>query len=170
MKPPFQLDIPKRAQACAKGGEQLTPGMDYYSILVEDDALGLVRHDYCTACWEKGAKAEALANARSQWKSKVVFRKEDDAQMHLNRDEKILYLLREAMKEQTDEAMAETFVLALYLARRRLLYLRQELEEEGHTVQLYEVAATEEMLAIKKIALSHLQIEKIQQDVAKKLK
>lgn len=166
MKPVFQLEIPKRGNQCAQGNEPLTPGMDYYSVLVDDEELGLKRLDYCPACWEK-IKNEV--KARSQWKAKVVAKKEE-APIHLNRDEKIMYLLKESMKLDTPEAHAETFVLALFLARRRILYLRQEVKEDDSIMQIYEEAATEDMLTIRKIQLSQLQTDKIQLDVAKKLK
>ncbi len=166
MKAVFQLEIPRRGNQCAHGNEPMTPGMEYFSVLVEDAELGLKRLDYCPTCWQK-IKDEI--KPRSQWKAKVVAKK-DETPIHLNRDERILYLLKESMKLDTPEAHAETFVLALFLARRRLLYLRQEVKEEGQIMQIYEEAATEEMLTIRKMELSQLQTDKIQLEVAKKLK
>lgn len=166
MKSVFQLEIPRRGSVCAHANEPLTPGMEYFSVLVEDVELGLKRLDYCPACWEK-IKDEVKAH--SQWKAKVLSKK-DETPIHLNRDERIMYLLQESMKLDTPEAHAETFVLALFLARRRLLYLRQEVKEGDHILQIYEEAATEEMLTIRKIELSQLQTDKIQLEVAKKLK
>lgn len=163
----FQLEIPRRGNVCARGNEPLTPGMEYFSVLVEDPELGLKRVDYCPACW---SVAKNEVKARSQWKAKVLFKKEE-APIHLNRDERIMYLFKESMKADTPESHAETFVLALFLARRRLMYLRQEVkQDDGTIVQIYEDAATEEMYTIRKVDLSQLQISTIQLEVAKKLK
>jgi len=167
MKTLFQLEIPRRGNVCVKGNEALIPGMEYFSVLVEDPELGLKRLDYCPTCW---AIAKNEVKARSQWKAKVLSKKEE-APIHLNRDERILYLFKESTKEDTPEAHIETFVLALFLARRRLMYLRQEVkQDDGTIIQLYEEAATEEMYTIRKVDLSQVQISTIQLEVAKKLK
>jgi len=68
-----------------------------------------------------------------------------------------------------EEESIQAFVLAIYLERKRLLFFRREIEQEGHSMNLYEVAETEEMLCVKKVPLSALQIDKVQRELAKKL-
>ncbi len=175
MRPSFQLEIPRRASRCAKGGEEFIPGMDYFSCVTEAENGTFARQDYCPACWKEGEGE--VAEGRLYWKSRVPSKKEESASaasrlQHLNRDEKILYLLGEALLSESRESKEEAFVLALYLARRRFLLLRRELVDKGkeQTVNLYEVAATEEMIAVPKIKLSELQIAQVQERVALKLK
>lgn len=165
----FQISIPKRAACCAHGQEPLTPGMEYYSILKDDGEDGsYVRHDYCPTCWQQLHKQSATQTIRSSWKSHIPSKKEA-SELPKQRDERALLLLKEALLRQDSEAEAEAFMLALYLARRRRLFLRQEMEiKKGKRSSLFEVAETEEMLCVPKLSLSDLQIEKLQIELAKR--
>lgn len=167
MKSLFQVELPRRAPVCAKGNEPLLPQMDYYSTLIKDEEKGFVRQDFCPACWEMFVKQEAVKQGHSYWKSKVLPKKPLVITAQ-NRDERVFELLKESLA--SEELAAECFVLALYLARRRLIALRQEIKQEDGIALLYEVYDTEEMLCIKKQNLSSLQIETIQQSIAKKIK
>jgi hypothetical protein len=169
MKPTFQIEIPRRSSSCAKGHESFAPGAEYYSVLVEGPNGELQRQDFCLTCWDESARQESVKNARSYWKSKVP-KKQVTEPLSRNRDERALQLLKQALNAETPHNHEEAFVLALFLARSRVLYLRQLLQQEdGSKINLYEVAATEEMLAVKKIDLPQLQIDKIQQQLAEKM-
>ncbi len=170
MKTPYLFEIPRRAPACALGKEPFTAGMEYYSTLETLQDSGLERKDYCVSCWDNAAHKELLNKSLSHWKSKVQGKK-DEHPLPQDRTERALELLRRALANVEETSHEEAFVLALYLARRRKLYLRQELQQaNGEWISLYEVAATEEMLAVKKIALSSLQTEKVQTSLAHKFR
>jgi hypothetical protein len=169
MKSPFQLEIPRRSPQCALGLEPLTVGMEYYSVLFLEEK-GYRRQDFCLACWEAKAREESLKSSKSYWKSKVYDKKEV-TQPPLNKDERAFELFMESLKKEDEEARIETFILALYLARRKILYLRQDLTDQaGRRLQLYEVAKTEEMLTVLRVELSTIQMEKVQLELAKKFK
>lgn len=167
----FQIEIPKRAACCMKGGEPLLQGSNYYSALVKgiDGDESYQRRDFCSVCWEKIANSQDPQRIVSSWKSTVPLKKEL-SELPKRRDERAFYLLREALADQENsKAMEEAFVLALYLARRRLIFLRQEIKREGRSsVSIYEVAETEEMLCVPKIILSDLHVEKVQLELAGK--
>jgi hypothetical protein len=163
----FQIEIPKRASRCFKGGEVLNQGESYYSALIlNDHEQSYHRQDYCLLCWESNhSKIEGMV---SSWKS-VVPVKKGESELPKRRDERALYLLKEALSNQeSPEAKEEAFVLSLYLARRRLIALRQELKRGAAPFSLYEVSETEEMLCVPKISLSDLRIEKVQQELSRK--
>lgn len=171
----FQIEIPKRSPNCMEKGEPLNPGADYFSILLPDPEKGFLRHDFCPSCWEEVAKEKYLSVAKTAWKAKVPLKDESDNLSNKTRDEKAIHLLKEAIqKDQSSvnaDDWAETFVLALYLARRRILYLRQELPQEDKSILcIYEVAATEEMLPVKRKSLLNVNIEELQTKIAHKLK
>lgn len=167
----FQIEIPKRGTHCMLGKEAFIPGMEYYSILIPEEEKGFTRHDFCLHCWEASAKHQFNSAAKTAWRAKIVSKQEIEDLSTKTRDEKAFYLLNEALKNPLEEDWAEIFVLALYLARRRILYLRQEIsQEDGSTLCIYEVASTEEMLSIKRRSLLDVNIEEIQQKIAKKLK
>lgn len=165
----FQIEIPKRASRCFKGGEQLNQGESYYSALISGEKEHVYqRQDYCLLCWE--GNHEKIPGMLSSWKSAVPFKKEE-SELPKQRDERALYLLKEALADQENPAAKEeAFVLALYLARARLMTLRQEMKKGEVPFSLYEVLETEEMLCVPKISLSELRIEKVQQELSKKFK
>lgn len=140
--------------------------MDYYSLLSEGEK-GFVRMDYCVACWKKHASAQAdTAPISSHWRSKVPFKK-GPARLPEERKERALEILKEALTREGEDDRSEAFVLALYLARKKQLYLRKEMKKpDGQIIYLYEVAVTEEMLAVPKLKLSKLQIERVQAQIA----
>lgn len=156
----IHTEIPKRGKICCLGGEELTPEMEYYSLLREDAKGKWTRQDFCPSCWEK--KKEEGQPQDSYWKAKVQKEKE---KVVLDRNEQILELLREALGKRTAEDLQEAFILALYLFRNRKLALRAQ--EENW--MLYEVVETEEMLRVPKVDTSALHIEKIQETLTAKL-
>lgn len=165
----FQIEIPKRVPNCMHGNEAFIAGMEYYSVLISDEK-GYQRHDFCLSCWENEAKNKFNETAKTAWKAKIASKQEIEDLSLKTRDEKAFYLLKESL-QNSEIDWAETFVLALYLARRRALYLRQEIpQEDGSILCLYEVATTEEMLPIKRKSWQGINLEEIQQKIAKKLK
>ena len=164
----FQIEIPKRASYCVKGGEPLLQGAEYYSALIRGETDEIYhRQDYCQTCWEKQYTNQA--HISSSWKSTVPLKKEV-SELPKQRDSRALFLLKEALNNlDGNNKTAEAFVLALYLARRRLVFLRQEIKREGKLpLCVYEVAATEEMICVPKISLLDLHVEKVQLELAKK--
>jgi len=77
-------------------------------------------------------------------------------------------LLRLAIQNDTPEDRDEAFILALYLMRKRILCFRQEIDQLGERIQLYEVNATEEILPIKKV--EKVPIETVRERIAAKLR
>lgn len=166
MKVPFQIEIPRRSAFCAKGQEQFAAGSEYYSALMEGANGEWQRQDFCLSCWEGPVCQDYIRNAKSFWKSKVPLKQETEA-LSRNREERALQLLKQALKEGHHE---EAFVLALFLARSRMIVLREQLpQDDGSLLNLYEVTSTEEMLAVKKITLPQLKINEIQQQLANKM-
>lgn len=171
---PLNFNIPKRGPCCSKGGEAFHPGTEYHSILLETSQNRYQRQDFCSVCWDSCTREEILHLAKSHWKAQVIVsaKQNDKAllpkQEHVT-DEQILLLLKTTLASEKDEDHAEAFVLALYLARKKILILRQQFDQEAQTIFLYEIASTEEMLPIKKIPLSELQTAAIQQRLAAKL-
>ncbi|MCE5317837.1 MAG: hypothetical protein LLG04_10855 [Parachlamydia sp.] len=160
-----QIDIPRRAQVCALGNESLGEGTQYYSALEEGPDRQVQRRDYCAACWEKVSSK----GHRAFWKSKVLLKGcKKEAPKAVDFSRYAFLLLKEALHADTEESREEAFVLALYLARKRQLILRNIMDRGGEIYDLYEVVATEEMLAVKKMDLSTLKTEKVQDNLAKK--
>lgn len=165
----FQIEIPRRAACCLKGQEEFQPGMEFYSILIEGEEKGRYqRHDYCAPCWNLIDVQTRYPQLVSHWKSRVPAKKLVD-ELPKQRDARVLALLKEAILH--DRSHDEAFVLALYLARKRLIALRQEMTlPDGKPGSLYEVLETEDMLCVPRMRLSELEVEKIQHSLAEQLK
>ncbi len=154
----FQITIPRRSNRCAKGDDPFVPSTSYYSLVEEGEKGELERRDYCEACW-KGVDKDG----RTYWKGRVPEKKERAKYADLSRDARALALLRDALKGESTQD--EAFVLALYLQRQKKLLSRKVVKEQ----QLYEVAGTEEMIAVPVIKLSSLQVETVQKQIAEKM-
>ncbi|HRD56357.1 MAG TPA: hypothetical protein PLC42_08185 [Parachlamydiaceae bacterium] len=161
---PFQIQIPKRNALCSLNQEALTAGMSYYSCLSES---GDLRRDFCTDCWKQFSKTEEGSQAVRYWKSKVPLKK-TKALLPQDKDAHIFAHFKKMLKDPK-EFDEERFVLSLYLARRRLIALRKEEIQDDQLFQLYEVLETEEFFSIKKMNLAAVEIEAVQQRLAKKL-
>lgn len=134
--------IPRRSRHCLRCTSSFVQGMEYFSLLKEN-----AREDFCVSCWQAG---EGI-----YWKSKVPIQDNDKRSGH----EKALDLLREEPETEMGG------VVALYLMRNKVITYRGEL----HELSLYEVLETEEIIAVKKVSLADLDMEKIQEEIAKKL-
>lgn len=171
MRTIFQQEIPRRKQICFMGSELFSPGMDYYSLLKEDETGKWLRHDFCIDCWEKFAgqrPRNQTDDKASYWKSKVEDKK-IYAKSSIDRNERALELLLQALAKNSPEDIEEAFILALYLARNKKLVIRKEINHPGESSAIYEILATEELLIVPKLNLSQLQIEKIKGTLAIKL-
>lgn len=164
------INIPMRSRRCCRGQEEFTQGTEYYSLLEEGSEEGFLRKDFCVPCWEKRISEEEETNpSRIYWKSSVPVKKQGP-DLSLRRDERALQLLKEIYQNDSEEDLSQAFVLALLLARTRVLQLRQEMiQDDGQVILLYEVADTEEMLCVKKIDHSNIPKQEVQQLLAEKL-
>lgn len=166
----LHIEIPRRNRTCNKAEEPLAPGTIYYSILVEE-GKGYQRQDFCKSCWEKEMREEWVPKASGHWKAQVPAKKNSDAASQ-KKEERALDLLKEALANKVEEEMAEAFILALYLARRKWLILREEIKQsKEHSLLVYEVSETEEMIAVPRPkSLSQIQVGTIQAKLVEKLK
>lgn len=160
-----QIEIPKRKTVCAGQGEKLLPGMHVYSLIVEEQNKStLARHDFCSSCWSQVKLKEG--EYRGYWRSKIEQRKASgDSSLQL----RALKLLREFV-ENPENKEEHIFILSLFLARAKIMALRQEFQQEGATYQLYEVLNQEEFFTIKMIQLSQLEIETLQKSLSEQLR
>jgi hypothetical protein len=165
MKTPFHIEIPKRNSACSHQGEKFVPGMDYFSLISEDETKKIKRLDYCTACWKSLATHTDLAKSRNYWKSKIEHK---DKSPPASRAERAMHLLKKLL-ESENPPESEIFVLVLLLAHMRRLILRKEWEENSLRYGLYEILNQDEFIKIKLVHLSLLETENIQQSLASQL-
>jgi hypothetical protein len=140
--------IPPRSRRCYKNEEDFYPGGEYYSLL-ESIKEGYKRSDFCPNCWQSESSSGKIF-----WKSRIP-EKEPSSQRY----PEALSFLKTLI--QTDQESSQAFILALFLARNRLLRYLKEVQENDEIMLLYEVLETEEILCIKKVELSAIQAEEV---------
>ena len=158
----FQLDIPKRNVLCHHGEERLLPGMEYYSLITDDENAKIIRRDYCLACWQAVAINQDISNSHGYWQSKI----EPKCEIKIVQSKTLRAL---ALLNQEDRNEGELFVLSLFLARARQLILRKEIVQAGIKYYLFERSHQDEFLTIKKVELTSDEIRLLQQVLSEKL-
>lgn len=158
------IAIPRRGFRCVKDQKPFKQGFGYFSVL-EEHKGSYQREDYCEECWEQMAKER---QGKIFWKA-FLEPKAATGTIDGQKDQRALFLLKEMILKGAEEEKAQLFILALYLARRKKIVLRQQLTEAQAIVQLYEDVETEEILPVPKIPLSQLDIITLQQQLAKRL-
>lgn len=169
MKAYFNIDIPKRNSSCSKGAEPLTAGAEIFSLVVEGDE-GFLRFDYCPECWKTLEGSESVKDAVTSWKS-IVPEVKQEKEVYANRNEAALALFKKTAHSEIEEERQHAYILSLYLARGRQIYLRKEMtDQQGTPCQVYEFADSEEVICIQRFDIANLPIEQIQKAIAQKIK
>lgn len=169
MKHYFNIDIPKRHSQCSHAEEKLIPGEEMYSAIFEEEE-SFARKDYCSQCWAELRNDTAIRDAVTTWKS-LVPDKKGAKEIFLDRDDKALALLNQFAVSEKQEEIEQAMILALYLSRKRKLYQRKEMaDDKGGVTLLFEVAQTQEIIAVKKVDLQAINLDAIQKLIAWHLK
>lgn len=165
----IRLEIPRRNAVCEKGGERLLPGMEIYSVILQEtNGPQVKRRDFCLACWEISQKDFVQKDFVQEsgvcgfWKSKIEMRKKEEENCLVDR---AVSLLRKNV-QSCYLPEAEIFVICLLLLRARRIAMRQEFQNEGETYRLFEILGREEFLTVKVVNLSQIQIEALQKSLA----
>lgn len=163
-----QFKIPRRSLRCFHGNEPLEPGVEYYSLLLEGDEPGVYsRQDLCHACWQRMSK-EKINDSKAYWKA-IVPKKVQPSELPKQRDIRAWHLFKEALDKEDPQTLIETFVLSLYLARKKKLIFRKAITLENlQPAFLYEAADTEEIFCIRQFTLAEEKIAQVQADLAQK--
>lgn len=159
-----RIEIPKRQDNCSASQHLFKGGDQCFTFLYQENEKWK-RQDLCEECWHS-LKAKGLpANTKTYWQVKIPEKTPKELTFK-HKEEKALHLLKKALSDSTTTSHCEAFVLALYLARKKQLQLRQELDQLGEQVYLFEVLATEELLAVKKMHLTVEEIKILQNKIA----
>lgn len=142
--------VPRRTSHCMCGAKPFQPADRYISFLKMGEK-GWERKDYCQTCW---ANAKVIESEGLVWKGKVSVKK----QKILNGDEKASHFFRTLMNEKSEDAENQriTFVLALYLERKKELISRGVLKNKS----CFEHAESGEVFALERVQLSQEEFDK----------
>ncbi len=122
------ITIPRRQHTCSACQAPLTHDSLYYSRLQWNDDQP-AREDFCHQCWQSTTTKGCF------WKGTVLAQDDTKKQARLTQNEEAIQQLHDALLSQYHH---DAFILALYLERRKILALRQEISRSSHTIRIYE--------------------------------
>lgn len=160
----IKYEIPRRAHFCASQKEPFLENAEMISVLIPISE-GYERRDYCLACFENDFSTLEQLEGLIYWKTVLSSKKATGKQY--TRDERAIELLRESLGDKDQSVLC--YVLALYLERRNQLVKRQEKRSKVDPLVFYEVIDTGEVLVVKKIELSRIEFDKVQELLISKL-
>lgn len=159
-----KLEIPRRHPRCLEGDHPFNPG-DQCFTAISFRSSAWHRQDLCESCWNV-LKGRGLPSTVTSYWQTTVPKEKTERTLPKQKEERALVLLKEAVSAHCPARDREAFILALFLARKKQLHLRQEIEQLGEIIYLYESSMTEELIPVKKIALTPSDIGLLQKHIA----
>jgi len=140
----------------------------YHTILYEEKNE-LVRLDVCDDCWRSQYSQGALEKRGfvSYWQG--TYEAPPPAPPEPIKRETAETLLRKLIELNDPKYMAPAFILAVMLERKRILKVKQELNNDGKRTFVYEHSKTGEVFSITDPKIDSSKIEEIQHTVSQLL-
>lgn len=158
-------EIPKRAQGCIQCQELFKPGHQVASWLYQNEEGIFLRDDLCIQCVVKNEyreKEETLIH----WKAKVACVKIKKPSSKSIQQEELAYeLFHEERLKEAPDSKQKTFILSLFLARKKRLFPRGEKNREKG-LSYYEDAQTGELIEVPLFQVQLIPVEEIKRELA----
>jgi hypothetical protein len=160
-------NIQSRAHACQACGGPFLDKNPYHTVLFLEKA-GYERLDVCEPCWveQHSQGASSRKGFISHWQGvfEIPAARPDPIQK-----ESAESLLRKLVALNEPAYVAACFILAVMLERKRLLKVKDQLQQDGRRIFIYEQPATGDVFAIVDPNLRLDQLDEVQRDVARLL-
>lgn len=158
-----RIDFPKRQAQCSADGHIFLTGEKYHTLVFYAEK-GWQRKDLCVNCWTQ-LQQEPSPAPQCSWQSSIAEKpKKEEPPKH--KDERALALFKEKSIDLTQESSQEAYVLALYLARKKILLKKQEIDQGGERFSVYETAGDEAIFAIRQWSFDQGTAAALQQRIA----
>ncbi len=162
-----EWNIQSRAHACQACGKPFADQQPYHTLLF-DEKTGYQRLDVCEPCWATqychGATSRKGFVSHWQGVFEIPAARPDPIQKQTAET-----LLRKLVELNDPKHGASRYILAVMLERKRLLKVKDQVQQDGRRVFLYEQPGTGDVFAIADPDLRLGQLEEVQRDVAQLL-
>ncbi|MGC8743776.1 MAG: hypothetical protein ACP5T0_07855 [Verrucomicrobiia bacterium] len=160
--------IQSRSTVCQACERQFANKQVYHTILYEEKNE-LVRLDVCDDCWRSQYSQGALEKRGfvSYWQG--IYEAPPPAPPEPIKRETAETLLRKLIELNDPKYIAPAFILAVMLERKRILKVKQELNNDGKRTFVYEHSKTAEVFSITDPKIDSSKIEEIQHTVSQLL-
>lgn len=163
----IEWNIQSRGHACRACARPFVDQQPYHTLLF-DERQTYERVDVCEGCWTRQYSQGATSRKGfvSHWQGvyEVASPRPEAIQK-----ETAETLLRRLLEQQDPRYGAALFILAVMLERKRLLKVKDQLQQEGQRVFVYEHGRTGDVFTIPDPNLQLGQLEAVQRDVAQLL-
>lgn len=160
----IEWNIQSRAHACEACGHAFADKQSYYTLLF-DERAGLRRQDICAACWTKDAQAASPREGLiSRWQG--VYEAPPPRPVDPIQRDTAETLLRKLTDRNDPRYAPAAYILAVMLERKRLLKVKEQINQDGRRLFLYEHPKTGDVFAIADPQFRLDQLEQVQHDVA----
>jgi len=143
---PTDWEIKPRSAHCSETGRPFEPDEEFVSLLFQA-AEGLERTDLCLEAWR--ARAEEGPPPLSVWRSKFQ-PNPPEAKETLGREDAESELRRLLQKGEPENPTI-CRLLVLHLERKRLLKLRERIEDRSPSLLIYEHVETQETFLVPEV-------------------
>jgi hypothetical protein len=163
----IEWNIQSRGHACRACGRPFADQQPYHTLLF-DERQTYERIDVCEGCWTRQYSQGATSRKGfvSHWQG--VFEVSAPRPEPIQK-ETAETLLRRLIGQPDPRFGAARFILAVMLERKRVLKVRDQVQQEGQRVFVYEHARTGDVFTIPDPNLQLGQLEAVQRDVAQLL-
>lgn len=163
----IEWNIQSRAHACEACGKPFGDRQAYFTLLF-DERAGLRRQDICAGCWSKdGSAVTNHEGLISRWQG--VYEAPPPRPVDPIQKDTAETLLRKLTDRNDPRHAPSAYILAVMLERKRLLKVKEQLDQEGRRVFIYEHPRTGDIFTIADPGLRLDQLEQVQHDVAQLL-
>ncbi|NGX57842.1 MAG: hypothetical protein K940chlam3_00739 [Chlamydiae bacterium] len=161
--------IPRRSRSCSKTKKKFEPGSEYISIISEGEKEGhFDREDIYFDYWKEHEDKDLIKRSRSYWRANVPLGpdvpKEPEELL-----ERAFELFFEYSEKESPEDQLRAFILALFLARKKVFIFRQEIMHNNCPAYLYEITDTEEVICLPVLKPTPEQIQEIQDELSREV-
>lgn len=160
--------IQSRSSACQSCGKAFADKQVYHTFLYEHKNE-LIRLDVCDDCWRSQYSQGATEKKDfiSYWQG--TYETPPPAPPEPIKKETAETILRKLTKLNDEKYIAPAFILAVMLERKRVLKVKQELNNDGKRIFIYEHSKTGEVFSILDPRIDSSMIEQVQHTVAQLL-
>ncbi len=158
-------NIQSRAHQCQACGRSFVQKQVYHTLLL-DEKQDYLRLDVCEPCWssQHSEGARDRKGFVSHWQG--VYEVPPATSPDPIQKETAESLLRKLVAQNDPRYAAAAYILAVMLERKRLLKIKEQIQEQGRRVFIYEHPASGDVFTIPDPRLQLNQLEQVQRDVA----
>ncbi|SVE04679.1 uncharacterized protein METZ01_LOCUS457533 [marine metagenome] len=157
-------NIQSRSHQCHACEQSFEDGVSYHTVLAYENSEYL-RHDICEACWN--GESEGVTDRKgfiSHWQG--TYEAPPPAPPDAIQKDNAEGLLRKLVETGDERWREASYILAVMLERKRVLKVKEQIQEKNGRAFVYELPHTGDIFTISDPDLKMEELEQVQIEVA----